>query len=498
MEMNRETAAISCLDPVLREVRAAELTQQIKLPDAMPDIGRILAGWGQVILRGKEWQEGEAAVNGGMMVWVLYTPEDGSEERCIDSWIPFRLKWELPEEIPEGVLRIRCLTRFVDGRSVSPRKIMVRCGVSALAEACVPAERETVMPAGLPENVEVLENVYPLRLVKEAGEKTFVLDEDLALPDSAAQPEKLIYGRLEPRIADCRVLGDKLAFRGSANLHLLYRGEEGRLHSWDHPLSFSQIAELEQVYGGDAQADVGTAVTNLETELDEEGHIRLKCGLAAQYRVTDRQLAALAEDAYSPGREVSLRKEMLELPVELEHRRENLYGEQTITAEADALADATFLPDFPRQRRSERGVELEYPGTFQVLYYGADGSLHSANARWEGRQQLRADGESRLTAVPMPGEPQVLLGSGQLQVKAELPVDITADARQRIPMVTSVEVGQARSPDPERPSLILRRAGEQRLWDIAKGSGSTMEEIRRANGLQGEPAPEQMLLIPVR
>ena len=64
-------------------------------------------------------------------------------------------------------------------------------------------------------------------------------------------------------------------------------------------------------------------------------------------------------------------------------------------------------------------------------------------------------------------------------------------------MVTGVELGQRKTPDPNRPSLILRRAGESCLWDIAKASGSTMEAIRRANGFAGEPAPEQMLLVPV-
>lgn len=496
MEMNRET--ISCLDPVLQEVRAAELTQQIRLTDAMPDIGRILASWGQVILRGKQWQEGEAIANGGVMVWVLYAPEDGSEVRCMDSWIPFRMRWELPEDIPEGHLRVRCLLRFLDSRSVSPRKIMVRCGVSALAEACVPSEREVAVPAGDPDGVELLQSTYPLRLPVEAGEKPFLLDEELILPESAPQPEKLIYSRMEPRIIDCRVLGDKLAFRGSGNLHMLYRSDEGQLHSWDFPVPFSQIAELEREYGADAQADLAPAVTGLEAELDDEGHMRLKGGITAQYRITDRQMVSLAEDAYDPGRELNLQRDNLELPVVLENRRENLYAEQTIPMDANVAADVSFLPDFPRQKRGEQGVELTYPGTFQVLFYGPDGALQSANARWEGRQMLKADEDSRLAAVPMAQDPQALMGAGQMQVKAELPVEITATARQQIPMITAVEPGQPRKADPQRPTLILRRAGEDRLWDIAKGSGSRVEDIRRANGLQGEPVPGQMLLIPVR
>ena len=496
MEKNQEN--ISFLDMALQDIQTAELTQQIKLTDGMPDVGRILAVWGQVILRGKEWQDAEASVNGGVLVWVLYLPEDGSGEYCVDSWIPFQMKWDLPETLPEGTLRVQCQLRFADGRSVSPRKIMVRCGISAQAEGYLPAEAEVGRPAGELENVELLESTYPLRISKEAGEKVFLMDEELSLPDSAAQPEKLIYYRMEPRITDARVLGDKLAFRGNGNLHTLYRNEEGRLHSWDFPASFSQIAELDREYGVDAQADLVPAVTNLEAELDDEGHIRLKCGLTAQYRITDRQMLCVVEDAYCPGREISLRTEMLELPVILEQRRENLFGEQMVPGDVKDTVDVSFLPDFPRERRTEQGMELRYPGNLQGLYYGADGMLQGTNTRWEVQQKRMVDNESNLMVVPLPGDIQMLAGSGQLQMKAELPVDMITMTRQKIPMVTSAEPGALKETDAERPTLILQRAGENRLWDIAKDCGSTVEEISRVNSLQGEPAPGQMLLIPLR
>lgn len=496
--MERKPENISFLDKALQDIQTAELTQQIKLTDGMPDVGRIVASWGQVILRGKEWQDSEASANGGVLVWVLYVPEDGSGERCMDSWIPFQMKWDLPEALPEGTLRVQCQLRFVDGRSVSPRKIMVRCGISAQAEGYIPSEEEIQRPSGELQDVELLESTYPLRFAKEAGEKVFLLDEELSLPDSGPQPEKLIYYRMEPRITDARVLGDKLAFRGTGNLHTLYRSEEGRLQSWDFPAAFSHIAELDREYGTDAQADLIPAVTNLEAELDDNGHIRLKCGLTAQYRITDRQMLCVVEDAYCPGREISMGTEMLELPVVLEQRRENIFGEQLVPGDVKETVDVSFLPDFPREKRTERGLELRYPGNLQALYYGADGMLQGTNTRWEGRQKQMADEESDLMVTPMPGEVQMLAGSGQLQMKAELPVDMTTTIRQKIPMVTRAEPGPLKEAGEERPTLILQRAGENRLWDIAKGCGSTVEEISQVNGLQGEPAPGQMLLIPLR
>lgn len=64
-------------------------------------------------------------------------------------------------------------------------------------------------------------------------------------------------------------------------------------------------------------------------------------------------------------------------------------------------------------------------------------------------------------------------------------------------MVSALQLGQIREPDPERPSLILMRPGHRDLWDLAKACGSTVDAIRSANGLEAEPDENAMLLIPV-
>ena len=496
MEGNFEKKQISCMNTILQQVQHGEQTLEIRLPEGMPDVGQVLMAWGQPIARSKEWRDESLHFSGGMMVWVLYLPEDGSEERCIEGWIPFQMRWELPENTRQGIMRMRCLPRFVDGRSTSPRKILVRAGMSVLAEAFVPMKLETAVPGKLPEDVALLENTYPLRMIREAGEKSFRMEEELSLPESAPAVDQLISWRMEPRIMDKKVLGDKAVFRGSGNLRLLYRSPEGQVHSWDFELPFSQYTDLQGEYGNEARMDIAMLPTAMELE-NADGRLNLKSGMAAQYRITEPQPITLAEDAYSPVRELEINLEDLTPPVILENRQENLYGEQTIPAAANVTADVQFLPDFPRQSRTDSGVQLDYPGQFQVLYYGEDGRLHGSTARWEGSQTLPAGEASRILAVPIGGTAQAITGNGQIQVKAELPVELTAAADASIPMVTGVEPGQQKQPDPGRPSLILRKAGENSLWDIAKASGSTMDAIRRANSLAGEPAPDQMLLIPV-
>ena len=494
MELQFKKDLWAYLDTVLQEVQNTEQTLEMRLPEGLPDVGRILGAWGQPMLRSKEWRMGVVSLSGGMSLWVLYAPEDGTQPRCLDGWIPFQIRWQLPEDVPEGNVRIRLMPRFVDGRTVSARKIMVRAGIAAMAQALCPRETEIYSPESETEDVELLHHTYPVRLFREAGEKSFLLDEELELPPSAPEPEKLLYYRFQPTVTEQKVMGNKLVFKGFGNLHLLCLSEEGRMFSWKFDLPFQQFAELDQSHSPDSRGDVVLCVTSGEVELDEEGHFRVKCGFVAQYAVEDQTLLELTEDGYSPCREVTLHSRVLDLPAILETRTDSLSGEQNLPGVAGEIADIQCLPEFPRQYRTEKGIGLDLPTSVHVLYYGEDGALSSASARWEARMELPADGQSQVFAMPGLPEAQILPGS----VKLEVPIQMTVTGNQGLSMVTGVELGERKQPDAHRPSLILKRAGEADLWRIAKESNSTVSEIRKANALDSDPIPGQMLLIPVR
>ena len=78
MELQFDKQPISCLNQVKWEQKNQELTQEIRLTEDLPDVGSVLGAWGQTIVRGKQWRKGNMEVTGGVMVFVLYAPEDGS------------------------------------------------------------------------------------------------------------------------------------------------------------------------------------------------------------------------------------------------------------------------------------------------------------------------------------------------------------------------------------------------------------------------------------
>lgn len=498
MELQFNKTSCHCLTRVAREVQNEELTQEVRLPDGMPDIGRVLATWGQVTLRSKEWRAGMVSVSGGVMLWVLYAPEDGSDARCVDTWIPFNLKWDVSSAEREGAIRVLPLLRFADSRALSARKMMVRAGVAAMGDILCQMEAEVYQAEEVPGDVELLKNTYPARIPKESGEKTFLLDEDLTLPNSMPAPEKLLSYTIQPEVTEKKVMVGKAVFKGNGNLHLIYRCADGKVRTWDFELPFSQFQELDGEHGPEASLDTAMAVTSLELDLGEEGRLRLKCGLVCQYLVDDCCMLELTEDAYSPRRQVEVQMDSLRLPAILDDRRENITAEQSVQGQSGQVVDVTFLPDFPRQRRTGDEITFELPGMFQVLYYGEDDSLQAFNARWEGSCSLGAGEDSRIDAVVVPmGSPSAMASGDAMELQGQLRLVTSTTAERGIPMVTGLELGELQEPDQLRPSLILCRPEGEGLWQLAKRCGSTVAAIRQANALEGEPGENQMLLIPV-
>lgn len=498
MQLQFHKTLIPYLQTIKREQQTQEQTQEVRITDDMPDIGRVLACWGQIVIRSKEWRNGSAGISGGVMAWVLYAPEDDSEPQSVETWIPFQMKWEFPEHQRDGSVLVMPLLRGVDARSVSARKLMIRAGISVIGKILLPAEAEVTAPTNIPEDVQILKNTYPLQIPKETGEKAFSLDETLSLPSGVPGLKKLIRYHLHPKMVEDKVIGDKLVIRGAALLNILYMGVDDHLHNHQFELPFSQYADLDREYGADANTQIQFAVTALELEQAEEENLSLKAGITAQYVIWERSMIDVVEDMYSPHRKINLELGSLQLPALLSESVETIPVEHSVETEGMQVVDATFYPDHPKLNYSEDMLDAELAGVVQLLGYQQDGTLSCVAYNWQKDWPIHGDNsvQLELSVYPM-GRTQAVASGAAINIQDELQLMIQAFNPVGIPMTAGAELADMTEPDPERPSLILRRAGDDTLWAIAKETGSTVESIRKANGLQYEPEANQMLLIPI-
>lgn len=494
MELQFQNKEMPCLRQLSNQVLNQEQTLEVRLDDSKPEVGRVLGAWGQPVLRGKEWHSSGVQVSGGVMAWVLYLPEDGGPCCSVEAWLPFQWKTDIPPAQNDGTVIADCVLRSIDARSLSGKKLMVRANASLQMQVLVPDRATLWEPEGLPEDVQLKQESCQVLLPAEAGEKPFVIDELLQPP---ADFQKLLRYSLQPELSEQKIMADKVVFRGVGLAHILYLGDDDRVHAWNPEMPFAQYAPLGGQYGEDADGQIRLAVTSLDLTPVENGGLHLNAGLTGQYLIVEPRQLQLVTDAYSTQMLARPHFEELELPVVQGLDRQKLSCQMNLEIKAKSIVDGVFLPECPMCSVTDTGVCLEMAGVCQILYYNEEGELAAASGSWSEETEFPMVGDCRIQARVVPnGLVRTSCDGGSVLVQAEAGVDTLGLASQPLRTIGALELTECER-EADRPSLILRRAGKESLWDMAKATGSTVDAIMEANSLEGEPAPERFLLIPV-
>ena len=130
------------------------------------------------------------------------------------------------------------------------------------------------------------------------------------------------------------------------------------------------------------------------------------------------------------------------------------------------------------------------PPIVNPRYYDGENNLRGSVCKWEGQQPVNKPDSCSLTVLAEP--------AAKDDTSAQLRLHSMLIKEQPMEYVCGLNLGEMVAKNPDRPSVILRKAGKESLWQLAKRTGSTVEAIVQANMLESsEPSPERILLIPV-
>lgn len=489
MRMDWKETQLRFCRQVLRQQQNMEQSLQLKLPDGMPDVDRVICAWGQCMLQGKQWRKDAVVISGGVKVWVLYGAEEALSPCLLEGWIPFQGKWNLPEGTAEGVVQVQLCLRSLEAQLLSARKLGIHAGVGIGVEALEESKERICQPEEMPAGVEALYREIAVELIREAGEKAFTLEEQL--PFTGEKPEKLVCCRVDPQIREGEIVGSRAVFRGQCSVELLYLTGDGALRRQHAQVEFAQFAQLEQECSAEAACFVLPQVTAAEAEiLDTDWQLKME--LVGQYTVREKQTVSICEDAFGTTVEAVPLPAQIRLPHQKPMPRQQLEIMLEPNHMDGEVVDVDCRPELPVQYWEEGAYVCQLGGQLQVVYYDPQGQLQSRLQPWYQQWQLPAeegDGlQLYLAAMPWGLQEQ---GSGMVKVDAMLTAEKPTD------MIVGLEMGEAKPKDPARPSVILYRAGKQSLWQIAKECGACVEAIRQCNPELEQGMEGNMLLIPV-
>lgn len=502
MEFERDT--IINYETAAEVTLCQEETLESIVPDACPDILRIVDVCGQATISGKQAREGVAQVTGMVRASILYQPEGGGGLRRMEVGLPFTCQAEAPGLTERGTVLASPRLRGAEARALNPRKVLLRVDLAVDITACQPVERSVCIGVtdsgeeGLCQRQFRGEH-YQLCAVQE---KPFTFSDQVRLQGTGESP-MLLAVRAQPVCTESKLIGSKLIFKGMVELYLLLQEAGGGLSASHESLPFSQIIEVAGAgEEGDCRVEVEVASLQCDQLPGDGREMDVNLELLAQAQVYCRRPVTLLQDLYSTS---SL------MEVERENQRLCRLTEQSVRPQAvrelletgelvRSVVDARLTLGQVRRSREGKELVLTTEGCVTVLYLDENELVQCVRRSLPVTCRLECPEGARCSCIcACPGEVFAAPAAGGVEVRFTVEFHCLATETTEIPTVTSAQLGEARNAgEGQRPSVVLRMPspGEE-LWDIAKAHGTTMEQILQANELEEDCLPTgRMLLIP--
>lgn len=507
MELELNTTHLNCYDTVLDTTLFHEETLETIVPDACPDILRIVDCEAMVCLKGKEAQEGRAEISGSVRATVLYLPDGAEGVRRMMVTIPFTCSAEAPGIHSGCTVTAMPRVKSADARSLNPRKVLTR--VDLAIEVCVFCKQTDSICDGVvcaPEGgIQQMTETQRAYLVTAVEEKPFSFSDDVAISGTKPRAEELLKTRADIECNESKLIGNKLIFKGVVQLQLLYRDPTNALCMANFDLPFSQIMEVAEV-GEDADCGLQLQLTGCECIMtdgsDGDGTVSVSLALLAQAVVREVRAVQLLSDVYSTVCALNAERR----PYTFHKLVENAERRMTVREIVETMTSAKGVADIYvnvgslTQAREGARVSLVADTTVTVVYIAEDEGLSTITRPLQVVCPVELpEGCTVLCRCKLDGERFATPVGGGVEVRYSIAFQYIALASRNTTGVSDLHFDENAPRDTaSQPSIVLRMVGEgERLWDIAKAYGTTTGDIVQANALEEERLPKgQLLLIP--
>ena len=483
MDITLKREALDRYVPVFDGEAGREFTEEVVVPDTLPDAASVADAQGVLCVREKLTSDGAVTLAGTVSVSVLYEPTDGGAyPRCVELELPVSVTMDAPGADEDCRTTARMTLCSVEARAVNSRKLSVRVEVFAQARCY---RRESVLLAcGLDGDTQAhtLVRTAEAVVVSDVREKAFVITDELTVPAGLSGGVRVVSRRVAVIPEDVKYVRGKAILRGRAVSELIFADGDGEHRAARYETEISQLMELDCT-AEEAMPTAALMLTGAYFDMPEygEGTGRVQAELHFTMQCVCREKRQIPYLADIYANRTVLAPAFTETELETDARpvsmRQTVVGRSEPAAEGDLFCVSASVGPTAADAVSVRTSVL-----IRLVSRTADGRLESSKCRLTAEFTVTgmADG-ARLTDVTVTAADVFSAGS---DVRAVLQMDALLSTGGVLRSVSEVtEDAEAYAAQPRTPSVVLVRipAGTE-LWSVAKRFGSSVDAISAANG----------------
>lgn len=481
---------LDCYEKVFQQRKTIELNGETVVPDKMPDIGLLGESFAQAVLRVKRTENGIGVLEGELLSTVCFLPDGENGCRNLEQQLPWHVEFESDriKDTCSSIGEIRVVQ--METRMLNPRKILVKVQLSVLFT--VYEKRKAVICDNVEEcsAVQVQTETFEYNVVGTVCEKTFVATDEYPVPAHLID-SRVLCKSVQLRVDDVKSLTNKLIIKGSVLSNVVMVTQQGEAEQLSFTSSFSLIAETD-CENVSAEIEAVLMPNALYYEVTSDGKIlSVEVHGVCQILAYAKQKISYISDAYSNFYE--LRTEKTTLGVSHDNKINAQREQLTITIPGHSrISKVCFSSaNILEWKQGERNTRIPLCASACVQY-------ENGTRDWLKKQmsaELKVKEFEKVIDVRVTDLYCVENGN-EAELRITLEAEVKEERESVLHMISSIETDEEQPYCQVRPSLSVVRNGGV-LWELAKEFGSTVELIRRYNGLEeNEVEADGLLLIP--
>lgn len=478
------------------------LDDDFNVPDAKPDIDKIVKEQGEIRITEVKAMSGKFIVKGVLFFNVLYLSNEGhSPVHNITGEIPFDEVINMESSCADDQAYVKCdledlTTGLINSRKMSTRAIIrLNVAVEELYD-----EETAVSVEG--DDVHFINKKIEITDVCINKKDTYRIKDELSLPSNKGNIESILYSDIHLNNVEVRLLDDKFSIKGDIPLFLLYNSDsEGNpVEYYETEVSFNGMIECNGCRE-DMIEDIGFQIINksmdIKSDHDGEGRVLdLEIILEMAIKVYKIEEPEILCDIYSPFKEITpiMRDANYENLVIKNNSKYRISDTIRVPEKQPSIlqichANGTIKIDdiYPS------GTELLVEGVIEVsiLYISEDDRypMNCMKGMIPFSQVIEVKGmkpSSYYEVKPCIDQLSVMmLDSVEIELKVMISLNTIVFDRITQPIITDVEVTDL---DLSRLHAMPGIVGyivkpEEDLWNIAKKFYTTVDTIMSINNL---------------
>lgn len=490
MELNQ--TSIHYYDKRLARISTCSETADSIVPDTFPDIGRIVCAYGTAAVRDQTPQSGRLLASGMVQVVVVYEPEKGEGLRRLSVPVSFAHIEECEGVDAETVCMVRCQVAAVDVVAVNSRKLNVKVQLCFFIEGYCQTQCE-ITEGTQEKQVELLSEMQTVTLTEQVRAYPITVLDDVSMQD--ADGLSILHTNCLLRVSECRAMRGKIVLKGEAEIQCLAMQEDDAVRILSNTTPFTQILEMPEVEEQDAVC-AQLAVREIDSRLEQDGLLSYTVSVTALITVRRTKTLCQIKDLYLPGRTLQTSEEktlLHSMPPCVSFTAEASETLQTAQHAAHIISAQAICCS---AKHSTKG-DLQITAAIHVLYLSDEQQLYAVDRLVPLTMPCLVSGELSDISLTVRAS-----AAGETGVLCNVTAAGMATAEERVAFrhITSLEAGESEQKTADATLLLRYIQEEQRLWEIAKDCGTTMEEIRRVNDLPADATgvSHMVLLIPMQ